>query len=246
MNRQKRLSEYQVAEFFHTEFEADQVHDFESLLEDIDIDGSIVDVGGGIGKFARLLAEGRGNKIRVLDIDARSVEIANDMRNAQIEALVADATNPPFFGDEILVTINLILHHLIGDTESVTRDLQESTLRVWRGKAKYIFINEYIYESFFGNVSGRLIYQITSSSLLSSIASFVAKFAPSLRANTFGVGVRFRSNSEWVEMFNRCGFELVGMRAGLREQISLPRRLLLISQIKRNSYLIRSKDNLRD
>ena len=243
MNRQKRLSESQVAEFFHTEFEKDQVNDFESLLEHIDIDGSIVDVGGGIGKFARLLAERRENKIRVLDIDARSVEIANQIGNARIEALIADATNPPFFGDENLVTINLILHHLVGETESATRDLQESALRVWHGKAKYIFINEYIYESFFGNVSGRLIYFITSSFLMSSVASFVSKFIPSLRANTFGIGVRFRSDSEWVEMFHRCGFELVDLRVGAREQISLPRRLLIISQIKRNSYLIRSEES---
>lgn len=248
MKNQKRLNDDQVAAFFNTEFEEDQLNHFESLFEhiEIDVDGTIVDVGGGVGLFARLLANKRENKVRVLDIDERSVDSVKNMGNDRIEALVADAINPPIFGDENVVTINLILHHLVGESEAATRDFQESALRAWLGKADYIFINEYIYESFFGNVSGKLIYSITSSSLLSSVGSFISKFIPSLRANTFGVGVRFRSNSEWLDMFGCCGFELVGLRVGDKEFISLPRRLLLISQIKRNSYLLRASKDQRD
>lgn len=240
MAQQIRLSDKQVTAFFDTQFEADQLSHFQSFFEAAYIDGVIVDVGGGVGKFASLLAEQRPNKIRVLDLDARSVEIVNESGNSRIEAMLADAINPPIYDDEAVVAINLILHHLVGENEAETRALQEAALSVWREKAEYIFVNEYIYESFIGNLSGRLIYAITSHPVLSVAASFFSKFVPSLRANTFGVGVRFRSNSEWIEVFNHCGYEVVGIRTGDREQISLPRRLLLISQIKRNSYLLRA------
>ena len=179
----------------------------------------------------------------MLDIDENSISSLKNVGAHNIEALVADALNPPMFGDEKVVTINLILHHLVGQSEEVTRGLQKSALKVWRGKTDFIFINEYIYESFIGNLSGRLIYYITSSAALSLVGSFVSKFVPSLRANTFGVGVRFRSHSEWLELFEQCGFRVTDCRYGESEFISLPRRILFISGIKRNSYLLRAFDD---
>jgi len=244
-NKQNRLSEAQVEAFFNTEFEQDQISDFESLFEDKKFDSNdvIVDVGGGVGRFAKLLTERRENTVRVLDIDENSISSLKNVGAHNIEALVADALNPPMFGDEKVVTINLILHHLVGQSEEVTRGLQKSALKVWRGKTDFIFINEYIYESFIGNLSGRLIYYITSSAALSLVGSFVSKFVPSLRANTFGVGVRFRSHSEWLELFEQCGFRVTDCRYGESEFISLPRRILFISGIKRNSYLLRAFDD---
>ncbi len=247
MNRdqQSRLSEVQVEAFFNTEFEEDQISHFESLLDGrkFDADSAIVDVGGGIGHFAKLLSEKRGANVRVLDIDEQSIKILNDTCGNRIEALVAGALDPPLFGDEKVVTINLVLHHLVGSSEKATRKLQEGALKVWRGNTDYIFVNEYVYESFVGNLSGRIIYLVTSSKLLSSIAAFVSGFLPSLKANTFGVGVRFRSNSEWIKLFERCGFEVVDTRLGEPEFISLPRRVLLIDEIRRDSFLLRATDD---
>lgn len=247
MNRdqQNRLSENQVEAFLKTEFEEDQISHFESLLDsqEFDIQGVIVDVGGGVGHFAKLLSEKRGSRVRVLDIDESSIDLLNETSTNRVEALVAGALNPPIFGDERVVTINLVLHHLVGRSERATREMQEGALKAWRGKADYIFVYEYIYESFLGNLSGRLIYSITSSKILSAIASFVGRFLRSLRANTFGVGVRFRANSEWIQIFEQCGFEVVGLRQGPSEPIPLPRRALLISEIRRDSFLLRALED---
>ena len=114
-NKQTRLSEAQVEAFFNTEFEQDQISDFESLFRDKKFDRNdvIVDVGGGVGRFAKLLTERRENTVRVLDIDENSISSLKNDGAHNIEALVADALNPPMFGDEKVVTINLILHHLV-------------------------------------------------------------------------------------------------------------------------------------
>lgn len=77
-----------------------------------------------------------------------------------------------------------------------------------------------IYESFvINNFSGWLIYQITSNSALSVLGNFIAKFIPSLKANTFGVGVRFRSHKEWQRMFESLGFEIVNTKIGKEEYL---------------------------
>jgi hypothetical protein len=112
----------------------------------------------------------------------------------------------------------------------------------WHQKDLLIFVNEYIYESFFlNNISGWLIYQITSSTILSKIGYFVSKFMPSLQANTFGVGVRFRSHSEWVKLFNSLGFDVIATSLGKQEGISLPRRMLLIKNCRRDSFVLRPR-----
>ena len=177
-SKQNRLSEAQVEAFLNTNFEEDQIAHFESLFEGKEFDSSsvIVDVGGGVGHFAKLLSNKIANKVRVLDIDERSIKILKETCTDRIEALVAGAHNPPIFGDEKIVTINLVLHHLVGSSERATIELQKNALEAWQGYTDYIFVNEYVYESFVGNLSGRLIYTVTSSKLLSSISFFVSKF----------------------------------------------------------------------
>ena len=58
-----------------------------------------------------------------------------------------------------------------------------------------VFVNEYIYELYVGNVSGWLIFQVTKSRVLSWIGRVVSTVVPSLRAKTFGVSVRFRTHA---------------------------------------------------
>ena len=67
---------------------------------------------------------------------------------------------------------------------------------------------------------------------------FIAKLSPSLKANTFGVGVRFRSHKEWCKLFESLGFKVVGTKIGEEEFVSLPRRLLLIKNCRRDSFLL--------
>jgi SAM-dependent methyltransferase len=234
---QRVLSNEQVEAFYHDVFVVDQVRDFIALAGDSLADaGAVADVGGGCGYFAQRLASLTGCKVRVIDLDPVSIEAC---RHAGIEAERGDALSPRPRGDEEIVTFNLVLHHLVGASEAATSDLQRKALAAWHGHARAVFVNEYIYESWLGDISGWLIYQITSSKALSAIGRAVAALIPSLHANTFGVGVRFRSHQEWVRLFRSVGYEVQASRRGAEEPVSLSRRMLLISSIRRDSYILR-------
>src|SRR3546814_5915085 len=110
--------------------------------------------------------DGAGERTRGGDMDSRSIEECARLGG---EGQIGDALNPVPVGDEDVVTFNLILHHLVGPSEAATRELQVRALSAWRGRARRVFVDEYIYQSFVPGVSGRLIYEITSSKILSFI-----------------------------------------------------------------------------
>ena len=233
----KSLSKHQIKAFYHNEFFEDQTRDFISLVG-AESNGRkvVIDIGGGCGYFAKRLAHLAGYKVRVIDMDAMSVE---QCWRTDVEAMCGDALNPHVAGDEDIVSFNMILHHLVGTSEQVTIDMQRSALAVWLPHVRTVFVNEYIYESYIGNLSGWLIFQITKSRILSCIGRAVSNVMPSLKANTFGVGVRFRAHQEWVRLFASAGYDVKSCVIGNKEYISLPRRLLLIKCIRRDSFLLR-------
>lgn len=238
MSVQKTLSNEQIRAFGHDDFVEDQTRHFISLVGAIPggSNGKVIaDVGGGCGFFAKRLRYLSGHTVRVIDLDAASVEACERIG---VEAIQGDALNPPVVGDEDIVSFNLILHHLIGASERLTLDLQRKALAAWRPHVRAVFVHEYIYESYFGNLSGRLIYEITKNPILSWIGRGVAAVVPSLMANTFGVGVRFRSHLEWVRVFESAGYDAVSSVTGNEEYVSPPLRLLLIKTIRRDSYLL--------
>ena len=233
---QTTLSREQVAEFYHDDFVEDQIRDFVALVGPMDEHGCVVlDVGGGMGYFARRLRV-VGYPVRVLEMDPASVAAC---AQAGLEAALGDALDPPMAGDERVVSFNLVLHHLVGASERVTRGLQSRALAAWLGHAERLFVNEYIYESYVGHCSGRLIYQVTKSRLLSWVGRIVSKAVPSLRANTFGVGVRFRAHEEWRRLFAAAGYTVESSSVGQAEAVSLAQRFLLIKQIRRDSFVLK-------
>ena len=236
---QNTLSADQLSEFYINVFVDDQVRDFKLCFSDEHkpIADVIVDMGGGVGYFARAVKQGLVNKVRVVEMDLVSVE---SCREAGLEAEIGDATNYLPKGDEAVVCFNLILHHLVANTEADTRRLQLKALYTWQGNSRRLFVNEYIYESYIANFSGWLIYQITSSLFLSTIGKAVSKVVPPLRANTFGTGVRFRSHDEWKRIFADAGFQVVKSIVGRNEHVALPLRMLLIKNIRRDSFLLES------
>lgn len=238
-NSQKILSQDQISAFYHDNFVKTQVESFVKLLsflETLSLD-NVVDIGGGCGYFAKALMDRINSKVSVLDSDIESINIC---KAGGIEAIKGDALNPTIIGDENIVCFNLILHHLIGKNDNETLKMQKHALSVWHSTIGAIFINEYIYESFLiKNFSGWFIYQITRNSILSKLGDYVAKFAPSLKANTFGTGVRFRSHEEWCKIFLSLGFVVVATTIGKQEYVSLPRRLLLIKNCRRDSFLLK-------
>lgn len=235
---QKILSAEQVAAFYHDCFVQKQVEHFRQIALPAMQHGGVVDVGGGCGYFAKAASKELGISTRLIDMDPTSVDTAKKLG---VNAVVGDALHPVINSDDEVACFNLILHHLVGGSEEGTLALQSQALSVWKGVNTKIFVNEYIYESWFGNFSGWIIYRVTKSTLLSSVGKAVSKVFPSLKANTFGVGVRFRSNKEWKRIFERIGFIVIDEVRGDKEFISIPRRLLLIKEIRRDSFLLVSQ-----
>lgn len=235
LDNQQKLSGAQIAEFYHDEFVRDQARDFGELAAPLDREGVVVDIGGGVGYFAERVHAEFGYPVRVVDMDPESVARCEAR---SVPSQLGDALNPPVAGDEACICFNLILHHLVAQDEEQTRQLQMGAIAAWRERDMPIFVNEYIYESFIDRMSGRLIYWITSNKLLSAIGGFAARFIPAFKANTFGVGVRFRSHDEWLALFGEAGFSARKVRIGADEPIRLPLRLLLIKAIRRDSFLL--------
>jgi hypothetical protein len=236
---QKKLSSEQIASFYHDEFVRQQVDHFRQIaLHSVKAGAVVVDIGGGCGYFAGAIKKELNFSARVIDMDPLSVETA---RSLGVEAMVGDALQPDKKNDEAIVCFNLILHHLVATSEDYTLVLQTRAISNWRESGAKVFVNEYIYESWLGDFSGWLIYQITKSKSLSKVGVIVSKVIPSLKANTFGVGVRFRSGSQWKRIFENSGFVVEAELKGEEEFISLPRRLLLIKKIRRDSFLLAAK-----
>lgn len=241
-NTQKVLQQDQIEAFYHDQFVEDQARDFANLLQtEITTypDLSVIDVGGGCGFFAKAIQSQLSVNVQVMDTDIQSIEFC---KQAGIRATLGDALNPDISGANHIACFNLILHHLVGASDDETCKLQKRALAAWQNHARAIFVNEYIYESFgFNNASGWLIYRITSSPTLSKLGRIVAKFIPSLKANTFGIGVRFRSHDDWVKIFDSLGYNIKQSVIGREEHVSLPRRMLLIKSCRRDSFLLEPK-----
>jgi hypothetical protein len=236
METQQLLSSAQLQEFYHSNFVEDQVAAYLDLIG-LQTE-NVVDIGGGCGYFAESLTAVLPQvTIRVMEMDRESIE---QCAKRGIRASYGDALSPPISGDESVVCFNLILHHLVSTTESETENLQTKALHAWRDARCQVFVHEYIYDSFLGDASAKLIYAITSSSLLSRLAGVVAKVLPSLRANTFGIGVRFRSKASWENLFERANFTVVRYARGADEPVALARRLLLIKSCRRDTFVLSS------
>jgi SAM-dependent methyltransferase len=242
---QRLLSSGALDKFRTSEGVAEQIEHFASLLN---FDGarafSVLDVGGGVGFFCDALRVVYPNvRVTILDLDETSVIEA---RKHGFEAIHGSIIDPP---SEILgrrfdvVSFNLVLHHIISSDEGGTAALQRSALDRARSlltEIGRIFVHEICYEGrVVPDLTGRLIYGVTSSQVLSGIVSGIARIAPSLRANTAGVGVRFRPAVGWVNLVQSLGFEVIGTREGGPEGHSVARRsLLLIREVRRRSFAI--------
>lgn len=239
---QKTLASEQIEAFYHDEFVEDQTKHFMTLIGNDPQDQKVVvDVGGGCGFFAQRLSTLTRHHLKVIDMDSASVDAC---KKNGVQAELGDALAPLIHGDEQVICFNLILHHLISYDEDSTLALQRKAIINWCSPARLIFVNEYIYESYVSNLSGWLIFQITKNKLLSWIGKKISTVIPSFKANTFGVGVRFRSHEEWKSVFTSANYKVVGSVQGTEERVSPPLRLLLIKNIRRDSFLLQSADVL--
>lgn len=238
---QKTLSPAQIEAFYSDTHTNDQVEHF-AMLTSGRLAGSrrVVDIGGGCGFFASRIGQRTGLPVRVIDTDPASIETCKNV-NPAVDAVLGDALAPITDGTEGIVCFNLILHHLVAESETQTRDLQMRALRAWHGRADYLFVNEYVYEAPGGSdFAGRMIFEVTSSKGLSAMARLISRprALRFLRANTFGVGVRFRSDASWRKLFAECGYRVAAFAPGPDEPMPAVRRAVGIQSKRRNSYLL--------
>lgn len=233
---QQLLNADSIKAFYHDDFVADQVCDF---IEFVPKCGLLVDIGGGVGHFAHAIVTGNVASVRVIDSDPESIAKCHEVG---LDAVADNAITTRAADQADVISFNLILHHLVGSGFAETENLQTLALINQRSSSteRRIFVNEYIYESaFYEEFGASFIFFVTSSKLLSIIGKFVARAAPSLQANTFGVGVQFHSVNEWRKIFENAGWKIVQHKRGKEETISIPRRIVfLLKSCRRDSFLL--------
>jgi hypothetical protein len=236
--KQRELAAQQVSEFYHDAFVTTQVEDFRKLFDGVRLrSAKALDIGGGVGHFALAARQQLTLDCTVLDSDMESIARATEVG---LKAELGDALTTRLGDDAPVACFNLILHHLVSGRWSTTLALQKQALanQLAGPPDKQLFVNEYVYESYvWQEFASRLIFAVTSSSVLSSIGRAVARFAPSLRANTFGIGVCFHTDRTWRRLFTQAGWRVEQVVEGDLEEISVPRRgVLLLRRCRRNSY----------
>jgi SAM-dependent methyltransferase len=251
--KQRVLPQMAIDAFDTPEGTAEQLQHFKTMLgythESV---FSLLDVGGGTGFFASAVQnEFPHAAITILDLDESSVRkgIASGLN-----ALHGSIINPP---TEIrgktfdVVSFNLMLHHIIGDDEPSTYELQrralEQGLKLMSNEGK-MFVHEICYEGrLLRDLSARLIYGITSSRFIGAAIRVMGKAIAALSANTAGIGVRFRPSHAWMTLASKAGLSLVSGCKGEPEQHSWMRTLfLLIREVRRHSWVMSSaQDNYK-
>ena len=236
MVEQRVLSKEQLSDFYIEEFVGEQKAHISRLLKSDSPDLKVVDVGGGAGFLASALGEELGLTVTVWDIDAEAIRLARLKGVNAIEKNIL-TTIEKYSVDVML--FNLVLHHLVGSSNRETLATQKTALENAKCCTNTIIVHEYIYESyFFDGLSSYLIWLLTSSTSLVRLLAMIGKIIPSLNANTIGVGVRFNCKSGWRRLFQDAGFRIVNSIDCQREHVSFPRRILLIRNLYRTTFLL--------
>ena len=180
---------------------------------------NILDVGGGVGSVGRLLITGSPKKVFVDVIDNSVLAKQKFINHENLKLIFDDFLNMQTGKKYDVIIFRTVLHHIIGDSSQSTRQLQNLALskayQLINDDGK-IFVIENFYNPFiFNDVTGEMIYQCTR---LNALASIFRRFG----ANTAGVGVRFRSNKSWIEMFDDNHFEMADHVLGEAWNVPLP------------------------
>ena len=168
---------------------------------------TILDLGGGNGKFLDALLDAFPNARGVLvDISQHLLDSNKPHpRKELIRASVSECND--VLGDRKfdLITVNWLLHHLVGPSRDVCTQNCLTTLEMCKGhlaEGGALFVAENLFEGFAGtNIPSHVIYAITR-----------VKFSPFVRFarrffNTAGVGVCFRNERDWRNLLHRVGLE---------------------------------------
>lgn len=165
----------------------------------------ILDMGGGNGAFSDSLLEGLPHA-RVTNLDVSGLLIARNRshpRKRLVVGSIEDADQLLEGWSFDLICFNWVLHHLVGDSYQATRANVIQALRLSASLLKpggMICIAETRFQGWLWS-PGWLVYQITRVRQPAFVALASRYF------NTAGVGVCFRSEDEWSDLFADAGLE---------------------------------------
>jgi len=187
---------------------------------------SLLDVGGGNGKFMdRLLEEFPRAQGYVVDISSSLLQKNRQhprkhLVHGSLEHLPALTAGATFD----VITINWVLHHLVATTyerslKNVEQFLASAADLLNPGGTILIAENEF--QGFFDtNIPSHMIYAVTRVQHPSFVRLARRYF------NTAGVGVCFQSLRGWERLFARCGFQIDYYHQHARWQHGLKKRLM--------------------
>jgi ubiquinone/menaquinone biosynthesis C-methylase UbiE len=186
---------------------------------------SILDLGGGAGYFAdKILAEFPSCEVTILDSSALLLN-KNRARDRKVLTMGSvSEIDDLFFGRRFdVITMNFLLHHLVGKTRKSCWENCVETLAACRrhlAKDGVIIIAEHAFDGPFGtNIPSNTIFAITRIR-----QPLFVKFARRY-FNTAGTGVCFRSERSWRAVFAAAGLTATSIFHMPWELGSIRRRL---------------------
>jgi len=200
----RKLEDHQAAAFDTEYVEGNRWEVVKQLVAKDFPDGRFrfLDVGGGTGRFAdRLLSSFPHASGAVLD---NSEMLLSKNTLHERKQLICDSVErlASIGGKFDLVCVHWLLHHVVSSTYTKTTRNQLATLQALRTlltTGGRISMYENILEGWvFKSLPGRIIYQLTS-------VRSISKAIRMMGANTAGVGVCFRSMSEWQRVIRNAG-----------------------------------------
>lgn len=204
----KKLDDSQV-EAFDTEYVHNDRWNLIKTHIDRDFpngDFRFLDVGGGNGSFTdRLLKQYPQASATVLD--SSELLLSRNQKDPRKTCLCESVENLNQLNEKFdIISVNWLLHHLVGESYQQTRDNQLNTLKTintllsQRGR---VSVFENMYEGWLAeNLPGKLIYFFTS---LKSIAALTR----GMGANTAGIGVCFLSKNQWFSTVHDAGLNVI-------------------------------------
>jgi SAM-dependent methyltransferase len=168
----------------------------------------VLDVGGGIGAIAKLLAE-RFDNVTIDVVDCSALARDNFLTHQRVSLILDDFLEMKILRKYDVIIFRTVLHHLVGVTEKETERIQNRAMaRAYQilSDDGVIFVTENFYEPMFGeDLTGKIIFQMTK---IKTFASLFRKMG----ANTAGIGVRFRCFKSWSHLFSIHSYAIVDVR----------------------------------
>lgn len=169
---------------------------------------SILDLGGGNGHFLDTVLDrfpaARGT---VLDLSDTLLSLNKPSSRKSLILASVEALPDVVEGEKFdLITMNWLLHHLIGTEYRACRNNCLSLLercRTLLNPGGVILITENMFDGYFGtNIPSWLIFRVTRIR-----APWIVRLTHRF-ANTAGTGVCFRSQRSWVRLFAAAGYRI--------------------------------------